>query len=735
NFEADAESVLVVVSPDGRPFLYELAPQTWGPGIRRVTLRVPDVRRVHHGQVRVLFGNLVPGLPVEIETVRSNGLLWEIFSEQEVPSFRRSLWNARATDGTPIRQIRTAADGRYSVPIYFGSAVRFRGFGNGGTLVDPAGLGADEFSVWKPDTKYKFEKSQFEPVRVMKLVFEDEQGQPVQGILCRDVPLYSREGEIIMRGASCGEDARGQYLFVNSPFDEVQIEIECSQKRWLPQRINIKNRGAAEQVVHVKLDPSKRRGWPLAGRVLNPDGTGAQRARVLLYKATSEKRNRYGNDYLHLDATTDNDGKFLFDAAPDQCYIEIEPVRNEWGPGLQGWSSPLAVDSQTRDVQIRLQRGGSLKLLLPTDLGPGAEHFYLRRENVPDDLPLRLRNTYFTRGADQHERLANVLEPGSYLLDNSESDTDELLAELGKVRAEVRVGEQTVIDLRDQKIPAARALAARPKSWTTIVVKHDNQVVSGAEVVVLANVARADDLSRWIAGTASDDRQVRETAIRMLQRAGAQAVDAIRSSSEKLDRDELFKSFEDVVSDGLYQVIRDLSDDQGQVRCEVETGRNCIAVARVRGRMIGWLSFVSNGETLSVPLQPARTLVIQREEAEPLIRPSFTQVRPMFPAVAHIRLEEPTSKEVRGLIAVLCEVVYGFPPQPGWVQREAIFDHLYSVRSERRGEWVVEDLPMGAVCTIALPERRNDDPDTKPKPPDQHRITIERGSGVQFAKW
>ncbi|HVV98902.1 MAG TPA: hypothetical protein VHB77_01110, partial [Planctomycetaceae bacterium] len=64
-FEARVQKYVIVVSPEGLAFVYELAPQTWLPGSRRLTLRIPPVRSVHAGKVVDAQGKPVAGLSID----------------------------------------------------------------------------------------------------------------------------------------------------------------------------------------------------------------------------------------------------------------------------------------------------------------------------------------------------------------------------------------------------------------------------------------------------------------------------------------------------------------------------------------------------------------------------------------------------------------------------------------------------------------------------------------------
>jgi len=386
---------------------------------------------------------------------------------------------------------------------------------------------------------------------------------------------------------------------------------------------------------------------------------------------------------------------------------------------------PTPVNRQAREVQIKLQRGGSLMVLLPKGIGDDADGIFLQREEGAADEPLRHRCAYFARNNDRNELQSEIIRPGWYLLSNYKTESTEAFAALGQVRTEVRPGEQTVVDLRNRKIPEPRATEVRPKSWITVVVKHDNQVVSGAEVTVLASVARTEDLSRWIAESKSDDPKLVKTASAMLKQAGAPAVDAIRASDDTPDRDKLLKQLGDVETDGLYRTLNDLSDDTGQVRCQVEQGRNCVAVARLRGRMVGWQTFDAHHETVTVALRPTRTLVFRWK---PTLAPDDIDII----GGGLIRWEQPSEPGWRGLMSSLCEARDDSRNLGAWVHREAVFEHMYPMQSEGLMQWFMEDLPVGKTFTVMRPKLSSDDNDT---PRHQRRVTIESGTGVQLVEW
>lgn len=717
-FEVEA-GLLVVISPDGMPLLYGLDPPTWPPGVRHVTLRLPDTRRVHRGVVVDEAGRPVAGLRIDVDSVDWDGQLWRFSTGKDAARYTLPLWSAKATDGTEVGEIRTDAQGNYAVPTYYGSTVKLRAHQRGWSLKDWGGLGTNKRNIWRRSKTVDFDR-----FKKVTLVFEDEQGQPIPDIHTSQVQAFS-DGKQIHSRMDWGRDSRGLHMFIGQMADRLEFEAKDSKRKWTSKTVAVDVAGPEDRVIHVEFNETYRL-HPLTGQVLDPENKPVKNVHVYLYAAVPRNPDRDGNDYLQLRTDTDEQGKFFFDAAPNACNIEIRRSRRKDAEGsLPGWTLPLAVNRKNRNVVIRLDRGGSVKVLLPAGMGDQARGIYLQREDATDETPGRHRNLYFERDLDRNQLLSDVLRPGWYRLTNYRLDLKEAFAALGTVRAEVKPGEETVIDLRELKTSKRLVPESRPKSWTTVVVKHEGRVVSGAEVAVYTEVARREDVARWLQEWRSDEAMVREAAITMLKYAGALAVDAIRAASGELDRDGLLEELGKVENDGLHRVAHDLSDDTGTVRCELETGRNCVAVVRVRGRMIGWRAFVANGRPVTVDLRQARCLVIRLRDTDPEIdRHRYEWAR--------IRLEEPSGAGIRALMSALCHCRTS-RQSGGWIRREAVFDHQYPMQTEGGPVWVMEDLPVGAVVTVALLELTTEDDD--PKPRKSGRITIKVGSEAQIVEW
>ena len=99
-------------------------------------------------------------------------------------------------------------------------------------------------------------------------------------------------------------------------------------------------------------------------------------------------------------------------------------------------------DRQTREVPIRLQRGGSLKVLLPVGIGEDAQGIYVQCEDAPADAPYRHRGANFARDMDRNELRSDIIRPGWYLLENYQPESTEAFAALSSVRVEVKPGEK-----------------------------------------------------------------------------------------------------------------------------------------------------------------------------------------------------------------------------------------------------------------------------------------------------
>ncbi|HVV99324.1 MAG TPA: carboxypeptidase-like regulatory domain-containing protein, partial [Planctomycetaceae bacterium] len=515
-----------------------------------------------------------------------------------------------------------------------------------------------------------------------------------------------------------GQDARGFHVFVEPAAERLELNVRDYLQKWSPFETTIDVAGPDDRVVHVKADASKR--WlALAGRVLNPDGRAVSNAKLRLYAWTDGKRDYHGNDSLRLWATTDDEGRFRFDVAPDRCFIELSHYSSEHAEKIRGWTPPVAVDRTTRDVTIQLQRGGRVKILLPAGIGTDADGLHLDRRDVPDNVPIRHQSLNFDRSPERRELLSPVLPPGKYHLKNYRSESAEVAAALGEAVLDIEAGQEIVLDLRDRKLPERRPSVRVAKAWQTITVRREGEAFSGAEVSVLESVALPEDLTRWIReATAAKTPEAREAAIAMLRNSGALAVDAIRAAGQSRQNEKLFEDLGEMRGDGFGPVLTDVSDEEGQIRCELIPGRQCVAVARVRGRFIGWKAFIAGEEAVTVDLQPARTLEVR-----------WIQLLPMEkrekPEHAELRPAQPMDPGLRGLMSTL-RYPYGMYFRE--LTREAIENGQYSLYPDADARWSLEDLPVGFAGELMLSRDFNE---VEIPTYQRYRMLVVPGDGVQ----
>jgi hypothetical protein len=718
-FAASVAQYLVIVSPEGIPFLYELAPRTWPPGIRQVTLRIPPLRSTHQGRVVDADGKPVADLPIEIESIAWRSENWRIRLARHDQASRERLTGAVAADGSLVGRLHTKADGRYALPIWYGTSPTARGYGDDWTT-DGNTLEWAPQSVWRArDVRKEQPYKNKRPYKDVVVVFEDEQGQVIPGLQGQPV-VYLANGQ---RGdlLGTGRDSRGLHAFVEPVADRIELDVSDFREKWSPFQTTIDVEGEHDRVARVRPDASKRR-LPLGGRVLNPDGQAARNARLFLYRTRDESRGVPGPDYLQLSASTDADGRFHFDAAPDRCLIEMSRLRDDSAETVKGWIGTVAVDRQDRDLTIRLLPGGRVKILLPEGIGTDADGLYLERENAADDEHDRHGSVSFRRSADRTQLWTPVVRPGRYHLNNYDKESAEVVGALGTIRVDLRPDQESVLDLRDRKLPARRPAVSVVKDWHTITVRLDEQAFSGAEVSVLESIALPEQLAGWVseATSAATAPAVKKAAIEMLKNSGALAVDAIRAAGKSEPHERLVQAFNDISHDGFRPELLDITDRAGQVRCQLEPGRQCVAVARVRGRLIGWKAFIAGEQDITVDLQPARTLEVRWLQ----VLPMEEYERPVF---AGLRPAGPMDPGLRGLMSSLCDP-YDRLNMIALLKPDAVREHRYSLQWTGRGSWSVEDLPVGMQGMVRLSRADG----TEPVPPYQWwPVVISAGDGVE----
>jgi len=715
-FEVDAERYLVLVSPEGMPMLYQLAPETWESEVRELTLRVPEVRERTHGQVRYEDGQPVSGFSLQLREILSEGHHWEIISGRSPGRRGVPLAGTRASDRTVIPGFRTDSQGRYSLPQYYGTIIEFHDDGEGWSLKNT--YDAER----KNSVLRRSRKTEHGSLKDLLLAFQDEQGRPITEIRSPSA-VACRGGKPVPSFHAGAGDAQGRHIFVEKDIDQVELHYHFSlghgpQPEW-KQLVDVS--GPEDRTVQVTI-PRDRCPLPLTGTVLDPEGQLLKQVRVLLYDPALEK---YGNEYISVNHVTDDTGHFHFEIAPDNCFIEVLPARENEEQGLPGWLPVTKVDRTTRNLTVQLSRGGTIRILLPHDVGHHADGLFLERKDEEPDVSDRSRYAYFVPGRSTNELHTRIIPPGRYQLGNDLEESKDAFAALGTIQTEVRVDEVAVIDLREWKLPPAEERSSSARRWTTVTVKQGERIVSGAEVTVLSRVASEADLSQWL-GEATDQYhlspEVRAAAIEKLRETGAQAVDAIRTDRTITDKEKLLQELKEVEfeSDGWNSVLMDLSDDHGQVRCQIDSGYAGVTIARVRGWLIGWQQFSADNESVTIQLRPARTLIVER--------PQMEKDREANHESLWLRMDHTVEPGIRGLMSLLSGRVPLDPESSGWIDHEAVFEDQYPMLQDRPNRWVMEDLPVGAAGTLIL---MNDSPERSHPLRETKRVTIEPGDGAQ----
>ena len=99
-----ADDKLVVISPQGIPFLYPLSPQTWPDGPHSVTLRLPPVRRMQTGILTYMDGKPAANVLIDVNRAHTGTENWQVQSKEATES------------------LLTDANGRFTLPQYCGTS-------------------------------------------------------------------------------------------------------------------------------------------------------------------------------------------------------------------------------------------------------------------------------------------------------------------------------------------------------------------------------------------------------------------------------------------------------------------------------------------------------------------------------------------------------------------------------------------------------------------------------------
>lgn len=466
------DEVLVVVSPQGVPFLYPLNGRSWQDETRHLTVRVSPVRRVHRGQLLYPDGRPAAQKKLSAQSVQSFGTFWSFGVRDPSGESYWPISPAKAEDGTAIGSLSSDGHGRYELPVYFGAMISYRA-----NLLN---------NYWHDDlttgTAISLKKHPTDDLTRQKrviLVFTDEQGVRIPDLAVAAHSTYTTNRQVMSTSGGLQRlDTQGCHLFVPANVDRIDFFAASSNWNQFTQSVSVAS--LRDQIIKLPVAERLRR-KPLGGTLLDPDGQPVAGATIAPYL----KRDGFGVSgvsghekyFLGLSVKTDALGRFHYDAAPDECQLSMYRF-SEGGNtrSLPGWIDPPVVTRDQRELTIRLQRSGSLRVRLPGGTGKLPEHLSLDRLEDATD-----QTGYLVCDEPKSKTLfAPFVQPGQYRLTNYDP---KWLNVFTNSPITVRAGEETVVDLT-----AAKHLLPAPSTrlWTELVVEQDDQAVRGAMVKFLA---------------------------------------------------------------------------------------------------------------------------------------------------------------------------------------------------------------------------------------------------------
>lgn len=425
---SQSEDALIVFSPEGAPLLYPLHPATWSPGLHRVTLRLPAVRRMQSGQVRNPDGTPAANLTVTVQDAVTAGVLWEI----------------RTT--APAGTVRTDAEGRFAVPQYFGTHYTYTAKDATQYTYD---LSTADGSVAHSSPAVS---TLMKPADYKEVAFAvtDEQGRPL--------PKFTVSADTSGGGfVSVYPDAAGLHLFVPNAVPSVTLQTQAQD--WKPLTKTLALPGTGDQKLTLTI-PQTLHLKPLTGVLLVPNGSPVSGASLSLLGVNL--RPGFSNqEYTGFSTKTDSKGRFAFAAAPDVGEIDLYRFGPDDQPNLPGWTDPPQITPQTRDMTVRLHPVGSALARLPLSVTARPDRVYLQGKDY--------HSPQFDGAA--HTLHWSALPPGKYVLSVGDKGTDKPLQTVT-----VRPNRETVTDLRSQ------AAAFPPTYVPTVILFTAFSVPSGTPV-------------------------------------------------------------------------------------------------------------------------------------------------------------------------------------------------------------------------------------------------------------
>ena len=527
----------------------------------------------------------------------------------------------------------------------------------------------------------------------MIIQFVDEAGHTLDPPPNSATPISA----VISRGPHL--DIRGQHYFVNAEALQLQITLAGT---WRAVTKTVPLTAQPLQSATVKLESSLR-GKPITGRLLDSEGNPVKDAQVRVDKI-QPKDNPV--------ATTSADGTFHFPAAPDDCTLEITRFDDSgYRDNLPGWIDPQPVTATARDLQIKLQPVGSIKILLPPNLTRLPPGLLFKRSGAANDE----RDPYARLVYDPatHAVVARSIRPGTYpvILDGFSPYTDATvdLPPLDAPPLTVTAGKETLLDWRDRPYPS---WATNPWRPATIALTANAQPLRGIKVAVFTEQAPPEMIKYWMSLRGPG----RQWALKRLELVGDAARDLAQALKDD-NNDAMTLNLTGLYTEGngLLTLQSDLSDDQGHITCPTPVGVECIAIAYAPGRLLGFQRFTlppqDDAKPITLALQPTRSVrLTPAPPAEPDSSPNYHIVYATFPTL--------TSLERRALIAQLKAPDYQMSPEI-ILHPNPLFAHRNSPT-----EFGFDDLPVNLECKLQFLNLHRPDPMSLKIEPGQAPLEI-----------
>lgn len=698
---------LWLISPEGIPLRYELAPENWEAGTRKITLHVPPIRRIRHMEFYKADGSPLGNRTLSISPL---GVYWHECFPTLAPACK-------------LPTQRTDDVGKIDLPIFTGQR-----FGWGMYEPTCSFVGVSPFDdviratsqlaePWQ--TRYEIPKE----VKLITFKVVDGEGKFVDGYYLRAGPV----GTANMRPFANVGDSRGVHRIVARDCKSVSVELTDPNNMQFSTKTYDLTDG--DQTIRVAAPGGKAPEVPqplkIAGRLLDSRGKPIADAEIGTHTVITR---------------TDAGGKFALELSAREAPFFRQAIEAGRAPrlsleiSLPLWGRRCKVREfaewsgfdNLQDLTIRIREFAGLKVLYPEELdrptrrGP---NLVCTRSLAPD-APQDVLATVFA-GADSPGCLTGLFPPQKMFVQSMdvygkaippfETPLDPVL-EIEPMEVQLKAGEETVLDLRKHKL----ILPMLPQGRTTIAVLRDGKPVSGAVVQVYSTAAvPSDELAAAVGVLGASEYKKRSAAQATLEKAGLVALGVAIASADRSDLEviarveELSRKVNPLGRMLVGRVLTDLSDDAGTIGAKLQLGRRYIAVACLPGKAIGWAAFTAADKgTVTINLKPSVLLQLEANAGR-LADPVSVKIPSLAP------------DEARAVLMSLGLQVDPLTYVPWVVPANRHRPWLCPVAAqwEPSGIWPIEDLPEGISLELSWEKGT----------PGRKTVKLETGKAAQKA--